>query len=49
LTAAVFMQPGMGGGQRPLSYVAIGLYREKRESLHPPMMHEPSSTTAKGR
>jgi hypothetical protein len=49
LAAAVFMQPGMGGGQWPLSYVANGLYWGKRESLHPPMMHEPSSTTAKGR
>jgi hypothetical protein len=49
LAAAVFMQPGMGGGQPPLLYVANGLNWRKRESVHPPMMHEPSSTTAKGR
>jgi hypothetical protein len=49
LTAAVFVQPGTGGAQQPLSYEAAGLYWGKRESVHPPMKHEPSSTMAKGR
>jgi len=42
------MHPGMAGGHWPLLNVAVGLNEKKRESVHPPMMHEPSSTTAKG-
>jgi hypothetical protein len=49
LKAAVFVQPGTGGAHPPLSNLAAGLYWGKRESVHPPMMHEPSSVLAKGR